>query len=159
MGQVVQGSRARTLRVIQAAPLASGVFRARSSGCWAQLPPPGKGNRQSWPQNPQFQPHRQHLWGLSKEPAEQLGKGWSGGRHPSPKSQEHQEVTPCPWPRSPSLHGPKDLKDLAQVLHGMEAQRGEGACPGSHSNLEPGLKSDLAIQSSPQPTKAFRARR
>lgn len=62
----------------------------------------------------------------------------------------------------PQLLWAKDFKDLlAQVLHGtgkkLETQRGEGAYPGSHSNLKPGLKSSLLSSPALKPTNAFRA--
>ena len=41
------------------------------------------------------------------------------------ENQQHQKVTPCPLPRSPSFYGPKDLKQLlVQGLGGLEKKTG-----------------------------------
>lgn len=131
-----QAGRAGTLKVIQAAALhrvSSGHVEGRhQSHLVLTVFAPG-------PPVPDSSPA--HLcWGacLGNQQTSSAKGRMEGYVFPE-KEPRASESNTLLWPRSPNFCGLKGLKDLAQVLRGLEkkteAQRRKGACRGSHSNL------------------------
>lgn len=146
---------------MQTASLSQGCRLGMKQGGLGPMPALGQG-RNSLNLRTSSSCQARGLLGLAMKPTDQLGKEQSRERCLSLKSPEHRKVAPCPMgPDPPASVGPRPQRSSSpsppRNKKKKGAQRRERANPVSHSILEPGLKSSPALQSSSQPTSAFRA--